>query len=723
MKQQTLALLSILGISFVLLSPQTVFATTTVSTTATVAKNVVGTWTSSPNNAKTENGSCADGSGADSIKLTGFFGSIPSGDIISSIKVEVKLVSAENVLPSLTVQLVKANVTTGSIKNVTQTSTASSCGTATYKVATPNATNTLWGTTWTASEINSATFGVQITSTGSGIKKIDSVKITITHAPDVDTDLDGIFDSVDNCISIPNFLQTDTDGDGIGDACDSTPNGEIPVITMSGSSPIDVEAGSVYVDDGATAFDAEDGTITGSIVTVNPVDTSILDTYFVTYDVTDSDSNPATTVTRTVNVIDTTPPEITLIGSDPIEVILNDGYVDAGATALDSFEGDLTGSIITVNPVDTSIVDSYIVTYDVSDSSGNDAVQVTRTVNVVALECDVGYEQVGTECVLIPIECDVGYEQVGTECVLIPIECDEGFEQEGTECVPIEIVTLSLKGNGGCRGDCTPPTLGVNEQGTRWVTNGFTINGVSVDAEYYYTPMELQTLNVDEPNTVTIRIYENEGANAVERAILCIDIPLDGYITDTTPCIMWSNAFDGTQSVSTFGSDIFSDVSASGHVEPSDIAPSALMVVTFEFTVDQPMPPAKFGTSVSDRSGNTWQNYFNHGIQVIGVSSITPAQTFQQPQKQNSPDIKSGTPQVMFRNSDYFGDIKSGQAKQALETAKSMYGSGIFQSFEYKFTSGMYKWHERMTDKLHEKMVKEEIKAINLMKNKALNLQ
>ena len=41
----------------------------------------------------------------------------------------------------------------------------------------------------------------------------------------------------------------------------------------------------------------------------------------------------------------------------------------------DNYDGDLTSSIVTVN-VDTSTVGHYTVTYNVSDASGNAAVQL-----------------------------------------------------------------------------------------------------------------------------------------------------------------------------------------------------------------------------------------------------------------------------------------------------------------------------------------------------------
>jgi len=77
-----------------------------------------------------------------------------------------------------------------------------------------------------------------------------------------------------------------------------------PVITLLGSSSLDVELGSSYVDAGATAFDDPDGDITDSIVVGGIVDTSVLGTYTITYDVTDSVGNAADQVIRTVNVGD-----------------------------------------------------------------------------------------------------------------------------------------------------------------------------------------------------------------------------------------------------------------------------------------------------------------------------------------------------------------------------------------------------------------------------------
>ncbi|MEA3491306.1 MAG: DUF1566 domain-containing protein, partial [Campylobacterota bacterium] len=45
----------------------------------------------------------------------------------------------------------------------------------------------------------------------------------------------------------------------------------------------------------------------------------------------------------------------------------------------------ITAKIVTVNPVDTTTLGIYTITYDVNDTAGNSATQVTRVVTVTAL--------------------------------------------------------------------------------------------------------------------------------------------------------------------------------------------------------------------------------------------------------------------------------------------------------------------------------------------------
>ena len=128
-----------------------------------------------------------------------------------------------------------------------------------------------------------------------------------------------------------------------------------------------------------------DGNLTSSILVAGDiVNTSIAGTYIITYNVSDVAGNVATEVIRTVQVNpDTTAPVITLNGASTINLDLGDTYIEQGATAVDNIDGNLTASIIIGgDTVNTSVVASYVVTYNVSDSSANAATQVTRTVAV-----------------------------------------------------------------------------------------------------------------------------------------------------------------------------------------------------------------------------------------------------------------------------------------------------------------------------------------------------
>ncbi|KAL0024068.1 hypothetical protein WJX79_002467 [Trebouxia sp. C0005] len=199
--------------------------------------------------------------------------------------------------------------------------------------------------------------------------------------------------------------------------------------------------GQTYSDPGATAYDAVDGAITAVVVKgLSAVNTMVAGSYVVTYSAEDAAGNVGS-ATRTVTVVspctspehfcsstcrcstytvclsatsicgtatsspaaaDTTPPVITvLLNSLSVNATTSTGqllvvttvyvgttYVDPGATATDNVDGDITSELSTfgVGAVDTSAPTvasaPYLITYDVSDSAGNAAVEGLREVVV-----------------------------------------------------------------------------------------------------------------------------------------------------------------------------------------------------------------------------------------------------------------------------------------------------------------------------------------------------
>ena len=148
-----------------------------------------------------------------------------------------------------------------------------------------------------------------------------------------------------------------------------------PVITVNGNNPETVELGTPYADAGATAFDEFHGDT--AVTSSGTVDTNTVGSYTITYTAIDLDGNSAS-ATRSVNVVDTTAPVVTVTGDNPATVELGTSYTDAGATATDA-SGSVT--VVTTGSVDTDNVGTYTLTYTSTDASGN-AGTATRTVNV-----------------------------------------------------------------------------------------------------------------------------------------------------------------------------------------------------------------------------------------------------------------------------------------------------------------------------------------------------
>ena len=150
-----------------------------------------------------------------------------------------------------------------------------------------------------------------------------------------------------------------------------------PIINLVGGT-VNVEYGSSFVDPGSSATDNYDGSI--SVVKTGTVDEDTLGTYTLYYNATDSSGNAATEKTRTVNVIDTTKPVQTLNGSGTIYIEFGSNYTEQGASWSDLKDG--TGSSVITGSVNVGVLGTYTLYYNYTDSSGNVATQLTRTVIV-----------------------------------------------------------------------------------------------------------------------------------------------------------------------------------------------------------------------------------------------------------------------------------------------------------------------------------------------------
>ncbi|MES2007150.1 MAG: immunoglobulin-like domain-containing protein [Patescibacteria group bacterium] len=328
------------------------------------------------------------------------------------------------------------------------------------------------------------------------------------------------------------------------------PVNDLPVITLIGANPQSVNFGDVYPELGAKANDVEDGaniTVTNITGTVN---TSLVGSYTMTYNFTDTNGGVATAVTRTVvvsdinapvvtvtpatqtieatgptgapasytvsaiddvdgdisgsatcsiasgatfplgvttincsatdssllvgsgsatvTVVDTTVPVITLTGSATVTLTVGGTYTEDGATASDIVDPAVV-VVIGGDVVDANTVGTYVVTYNATDASGNVAVQVTRTVNVVAAPVPVENTQA---------LCSDGIDNDG----------DTAIDLADSDCaafVPAPVVTPPSNGGGngggGSGGGVVSGPLSIGFVNTN-PTNGGQVLGASTEA-------------------------------------------------------------------------------------------------------------------------------------------------------------------------------------------------------------------------------------------------
>lgn len=130
---------------------------------------------------------------------------------------------------------------------------------------------------------------------------------------------------------------------------------------------------------------------------------------------------------------DTVKPVITLLGQAEATVLQGSEYTDAGATAWDNVDGDLSDSIETTGHVDTAVPGVYIIRYNVSDAAGNAAEEVIRTVTVVAQGGEDG------KPFLLSLEGELDRSRgIGVKAQVAPRE--DGPEHEGLEVVYFQLL-------------------------------------------------------------------------------------------------------------------------------------------------------------------------------------------------------------------------------------------------------------------------------------------
>ncbi len=154
-----------------------------------------------------------------------------------------------------------------------------------------------------------------------------------------------------------------------------------PTIQVLGPDPLVIEAGAAsHEDPGARGVDKYEGQLE-ALADWSGVDLQRVGTYEVRYTACDSSANCATAL-RTIEVLDTQPPTIQVLGPDPLVIEAGAAsHEDPGAYGIDSYDGQLE-ALADWSQVRTGTPGRFVVQYSSCDSSGN-CVSSKRSVQVV----------------------------------------------------------------------------------------------------------------------------------------------------------------------------------------------------------------------------------------------------------------------------------------------------------------------------------------------------
>ena len=186
-----------------------------------------------------------------------------------------------------------------------------------------------------------------------------------------------------------------------------------PEIVLKGSNPITIPVGFNYEDAGYVVTDNYDKVEDIVVKKSGSVDTSVPGTYYITYTATDTSGNKSS-VTRTIIVEEVkvisennnmgsngnnggnrppnNPPVIPtpkpigvttleLLGTSTVYLDYYADYIEAGFTANDTVDGNITSKVTVSGNVDTNKLGTYTLTYSVTNSGGK-TTTVPRTVIV-----------------------------------------------------------------------------------------------------------------------------------------------------------------------------------------------------------------------------------------------------------------------------------------------------------------------------------------------------
>ena len=285
-----------------------------------------------------------------------------------------------------------------------------------------------------------------------------------------------------------------------------------------------------------------------------------------------------------------------------------------------------------LSPTVSSVTTTSTTTIDVTFSEDiDDATDVAADFAVTSPAATVDSTSVSGSVVTLTLNSGTPITDTDTPTVTLQntgVDDDDGNTiNSGATVATSGFSTASSGGGSGCNGDCEEPTLGVLPNGQRVVDDGFTYNGHAVDVERFFTPYPLITAQVGKQNTAQFKIYENRGPDNIAHFDFAFGLGKDQIISDSKAMIEVDFTRDRTHTVNIVDPEnALDNVSVTTDIVACNGGPTQCLEITINHMFREPLDFDIVGTNVWDYSRQSWQNYYNHGIEVVGPS-LNPAET------------------------------------------------------------------------------------------------
>lgn len=146
-----------------------------------------------------------------------------------------------------------------------------------------------------------------------------------------------------------------------------------PIFYLKGESIIDLQVNTEYKEPGFYAK-LNQNDLADNVIVRSDLNSKKIGTYKIEYFLNLNFVKIKRRLTRVINVIDTTKPELKVDSKEEINLYVGDTYEKPVATAIDNYDGDLTDKIKVFSNLDTSKEGTYEISFSVKDSSENESV-------------------------------------------------------------------------------------------------------------------------------------------------------------------------------------------------------------------------------------------------------------------------------------------------------------------------------------------------------------